>query len=69
MLPVASLVAEDRSLYIRQGSAYNGILVFVWDDSRRTELHPGLIQGLKQINNVVDAVVVSRPGMMQTESS
>lgn len=62
-------IAEDRSLYIRQGSAYNAILVFVWDDSRRSELHPGLIHGLKQIDKVVDAVVVSRPGMMQTESS
>ena len=62
-------IAEDRSLYIQEGSAYNAILVFVWDDSRRSELHPGLIHGLKQINDVVDAVVVSRPGMMQTESS
>ena len=61
-------IAEDRSLYIHQGSAYKGILVFVWDDSRRSELHPGLIHGLKQIDDVVDAVVVSRPGMMQTKS-
>ncbi len=61
-------IAEDRSLYIHKGSAYNAILVFVWDDSRRSELHPGLINGLKQIENVVDAVVVSRPGMMQTDT-
>ena len=61
-------IAEDRSLYIHKGSVYSGILVFVWDDARRSELHPGLIHGLKQIDNVVDAVVVSRPGMMQTES-
>jgi hypothetical protein len=42
--------------------------VFIWDDSRRSEIYPELQQGLKKIDNVVGVVLVPRPGKMDTES-
>lgn len=57
-------VAADASLYLRDGSDYVGLVAFVWDDSRRTEEHPLLRNGLLAIRGVVGAVVVPRPGRM-----
>jgi hypothetical protein len=57
-------IAEDASLYLAQGSAYAGIIAFVWDDAHRTEEYSVLVRGLRDINGVIDAVVVPRPGFM-----
>lgn len=57
-------IASDASLYRTKSSIYTSIVAFVWDDSRRTEQHDTLVHGLKQINGVVDAIVVPRPGSM-----
>ena len=57
-------VASDASLYLKEASQYEGLVAFVWDDSRRTEEHPLLRQGLTQIRGVLAAVVVPRPGRM-----
>lgn len=57
-------IAADASLYLVEDSRYSNIIVFIWDDSRRIEQHHMLINGLKQISGVIDAVVVSRPGIM-----
>jgi hypothetical protein len=57
-------VGSDASLYLTAGTDYAGIVAFVWDDSRRTEEHPLLRDGLRQIRGVLDAVIVSRPGRM-----
>jgi hypothetical protein len=57
-------IAADASLYLVEGSKYSNILAFIWDDSRRSEQHDILKSGLKQINGIFDAIVVSRPGSM-----
>lgn len=57
-------IAADSSLYLTSSSGYNCIIVFVWDDARRSEQHAFMIQGLKQLRGVIDAIVVSRPGVM-----
>lgn len=57
-------VAADANLYFAPGSQYRHLIPFVWDDVRRSEDHPTLESGLKQIPKVVDAIVVSRPGSM-----
>jgi hypothetical protein len=57
-------VGSDASLYLKAGTDYSGIVAFVWDASRRTEEHPLLREGLRQIRGVLEAVVVSRPGRM-----
>jgi hypothetical protein len=57
-------VGSDASLYLKQGTDYSGIVVFVWDASRRTEEHALLREGLREIRGVLEAVIVSRPGRM-----
>ncbi len=32
-------IAEDTSLYLAEGSSYEQIIAFIWDDFRRTEEH------------------------------
>jgi hypothetical protein len=56
--------AEDASLYRSANSGYDKIILFVWDDSRSSEQHAELKQGLLKIEGIVGAVVVSRPGKM-----
>jgi hypothetical protein len=60
-------IAADSSIYFTGSERqYDDLLVFVWDDARRTETHDGLVRGLCALPRVVDAVVVSRPGKMTT---
>jgi hypothetical protein len=61
-------VAADASLYLTGASIYDGIIAFVWDDSRRSEQHDTLVGGLRQIRGIIDAMVVSRPGGMDENS-
>jgi hypothetical protein len=61
-------IAADVSLYLTGGSSYNKIIVFIWDDARRSEQHAFMIQGLKKLNGVLDAIVVSRPGVMREDT-
>ncbi len=58
-------IAEDASLYLVPGSRYDVVIPFIWDDSRRTEYHPDMLNGLRQIAGVADAVIIPRPGSMQ----
>lgn len=60
-------IAEDASLYLVAGSKYDLMIPFVWDDSCRTEYHHEMIRGLRQIDGVIDAVIVSKPGSMLKE--
>jgi hypothetical protein len=57
-------LAEDASLYFTAVCPYTMLLPFIWDDAARTEEHPLLISGLKEINPIVDAVVIARPAKM-----
>jgi hypothetical protein len=59
-------IAEDASLYLVAGSKYDRLMPFIWDDSRRTEHHEEMIRGLRQIAGVVDAIIVPRPGSMNS---
>ena len=57
-------IAADCALYLSESGSYTKIIPFIWDESRRTEEHHLLIQGLKKLPGIVDAVVISRPGAM-----
>ena len=61
-------LAADSNLYLTKDSGFKNIIAFVWDDSCRTEQHDILVQGLKKIQGIIDAVVVSRPGAMLSKS-
>lgn len=58
-------VAADSGTYLQEGSGYEHIVAFVWDDEARTEEHAELRRGLLQIRGVDDAIVVSRPSKMK----
>ena len=62
-------IAADSSIYFVAGSSYTVLIPFIWDNARRTEEHESLIGGLKQLPHVADAVVVARPGLMETSSA
>src|SRR5208282_25921 len=55
-------IGSDASLYLKEGTDYSGIVAFIWDDSRRTEEHALLRNGLREIRGILDAVIVPRPG-------
>jgi hypothetical protein len=57
-------LAEDASLYLTSGSTYDKLLPFIWDEAARTEEHALLVSGLKEIDGIVDAVIIPRPARM-----
>jgi REase_DpnII-MboI len=59
-------VAADSALYTVPGRAsYSRLIVFVWDDTRSSERHRALRDGLRTFRGVIDAMIVSRPARMQ----
>ncbi|MGU3464360.1 hypothetical protein ACLBXO_05855 [Methylobacterium sp. C33D] len=60
---VVEEIAADAALY-RVDPKWRVLIPFVWDDSFRTEEHPKLIEGLRKLEMVHDAVVIPRPGKM-----
>ncbi|MEG4967487.1 hypothetical protein QUB11_12755 [Microcoleus sp. B6-A1] len=61
-------MAEDKSLYLAEGSPHEEMIAFIWDDSRRTEEHDLLKSGIKTLG-IFDVVIVSRPGRMPDNTS
>jgi hypothetical protein len=60
---IISEVAEDVGLY-KTDKRWTTLIPFIWDDSARSEEHAKLVDGLKKLDLVIGAVVVSRPGKM-----
>lgn len=58
-------IAEDLSLYLTADAPYDTVVPFIWDEAARTEEHAGLISGLKKMEGIFDAVVVSKPARMK----
>lgn len=61
---VVEEVAADASLY-RADPRWRVLVPFVWDDSGRVEEHSKLVDGLRKLDMVHDAVVMPRPGKME----
>lgn len=61
-------VAADSSIYFKKDSVYkhkySKMLVFLWDNTRRDEEHALFKSGVNGLENVVGAVVLSRPGIL-----
>jgi hypothetical protein len=57
-------IAQDASNYFTTPGAYDGLLVFVWDNEGHTQDHHIVISGIRQFDRVVDVVIVDRPGHM-----
>jgi hypothetical protein len=60
-------LGADNTLY-GSDPRWELIIPFIWDDSRRVEQHATLLQGLRLMPKVYDAVVMSRPGRMEREA-
>jgi len=60
-------VAADSSLYFGNGSPYEDMIVFAWDESRRDQEHDAFARGVRSLPHVVDAIVVSRPGSWESK--
>ena len=56
-------IATDVGLY-KTDPRWTSLIPFVWDDSARTEEHAKLVSGLCQMDMVIGAIVVPRPGKM-----
>lgn len=61
---VINQIAEDASLYFVAGSKYRQLIAFVWDDGQRTEEHLTIASGIRELPNVVEAILIGRPGKM-----
>lgn len=59
-------IAEDKSFYLGPGSLYSHMIVFLWDDSSRTEEHASFKQGVRELG-LDGAVVVNRPSFMHVK--
>lgn len=55
-------VAADTALYLKQGKDYDAIIAFIWDHLGAVQHHATLESGIKSLNGIKDAIVVSRPG-------
>jgi len=60
-------IAADHTLYGLDGR-WDVLIPFIWDDSRRVEQHATLLQGLRGMPKVYDAVVMPRPGRMERDT-
>jgi hypothetical protein len=58
-------VAADAGTYLQEGSGYQHIVAFVWDDEARTEEHAELRDGLLRIRGVSDAIILPRAAKMR----
>lgn len=56
-------IATDVGLY-KTDPRWTSLIPFIWDDSARTEEHAKLVSGLLQMDMVIGAIVVPRPGKM-----
>lgn len=61
-------LAADANFYCVQSSGYTKIIPVIWDDSRKTEHHQKMLQGINTIPNVEKAFIISRPGSMDLGS-
>lgn len=56
-------IATDVGLY-KTDPRWTSLIPFIWDDSARTEEHSKLVSGLCQMDMVIGAIVMPRPGKM-----
>jgi hypothetical protein len=57
-------IAEDLGLYRHKRSDWNGIIPVIWDEMPRSDETAHLISGLREMDGILDAFVVTRPARM-----
>ena len=61
-------VAADHSLYLREGSGYSTMVVFIWDEARQTEEYKTLQNGLESLAGIEKVIILPRPSQMERQS-
>ncbi len=61
-------IAEDLGLYRHKRSDWLGIIPVIWDEVSRSDETDHLIAGLRGMDGVIDAFVVTRPSRMSKET-
>jgi hypothetical protein len=61
-------ISSDTGLYSAMGNDCAGIIPIIWDDTARSHEHDYLRHGLRKLPNIIDAVVISRPGWVASEA-
>jgi hypothetical protein len=57
-------IAEDLGLYRHKRSDWLGIIPVIWDEVSRSDETAHLIAGLREMDGIIDAFVVTRPSRM-----
>jgi DpnII restriction endonuclease len=66
---VVEEISADCGVYLSRPAEYQHIVPFIWDDSSRVQEHDFLRTGLRKLNGVIDAVIVSRPSSFLAPSA
>ncbi|MEL6170520.1 MAG: hypothetical protein AAFR02_00705 [Pseudomonadota bacterium] len=59
-------IAADRSLYLRDGTGYNYMIAFVWDECRQTEEYRTLKNGLESLDGIEKVIMLPKPAKMDS---
>lgn len=57
-------IAADCSLYLRDGTGYNSMIAFVWDECRQTEEYRTLKNGLESLDGIEKVILLPKPAKM-----
>lgn len=55
-------IAQDCTLYLSEDNGFDCIVTVVWDSTGSVQHHDALASGLRRLQGVRDAIVISRPG-------
>lgn len=58
-------VAADHSLYLREGTGFTRMIVFIWDEAWQTEEYKTLRRGLESLRGVESVIILPRPSRME----
>jgi hypothetical protein len=57
-------VIEDSVAYLKENTTYKKIVVFIYDESASVQDHDIAAAALRELNHVIDVIVVSRPSQL-----
>ena len=62
---ITNEIAADKSLYLRDGTNYSKMIVFIWDEARQTEEYATLKNGLETLPGIERVILLPRPSKME----
>ena len=62
---ITNEIAADKTLYLREGTNYSQMIVFIWDEARQTEEYATLRNGLESLHGIEKVIILPRPSKME----